>query len=33
MGGGGGLGDTLSMRMDQVRRTEDQHSEGKVSVD
>lgn len=32
-GGGGGLGrrpcDTLSMKMDQVRRTEDQHSKGK----
>lgn len=25
--------DTLSMKMDKARRTEDQHSEGKVSID
>lgn len=35
---GGGVGvrrlcDTLSMKMDKVRGTEDQHSQGKISVD
>lgn len=34
-GGGGRLRpcDTLSMKMDKARRTEDQHSQGKVSID